>query len=146
MRYWGILVLKMGGIAVLIRGLWRGLFWMLPPPQAFLYQNFRPFGRDLTWTVAMLLVFLLATGLVYLAVADQIFRCRACGRRLRMPVLRGSYSKMLQEGRPKIEYICPYGHGTLSVPGTHFHGRDPRVWHSNKGLWENLVAADRGRG
>lgn len=145
MRYWGIFVLKLSGIALLIVGLWRSLLLLLPAPSAFLYQHFRPFGRDLTWTVVILLVFLLATGLVYLAVLDQIFRCRKCGRRLRMPVLRGSYSRMLQEGRPKFEYICPYGHGTLSVPGTHFHGRDPRVWQANKGLWETLLAADRGR-
>ena len=42
MRYWGILALKFGGIALLIRGLWLGLLWVLPAPHAFLYQNFRP--------------------------------------------------------------------------------------------------------
>lgn len=63
-----------------------------------------------------------------------------------MPVLRGSYSRMLQDGRPKFEYICAFGHGTLSVPGTRFQGREPIHWTSNKGLWEHLIAADRARG
>lgn len=143
MRYWAILLLKLAGLAAFVEGTWRLLHVLLPPPAAFLYHHFRPFGRDLTWTVAILLLFLAATGLLYATVLDQVFRCRKCGRRLRMPVLRGSYSKMLQEGRPKFEYICPYGHGTLSVPGTRFQGRDPNVWHSNKDLWESLVAADR---
>jgi len=146
MRYWGIFVLKLSGIAIIIEALWRGLFLLMPRPPAFLYHHFRPFGHDLNWTVAILGLFLLTCGLIYLSVLDQSLRCRNCGRRLRMPVLRGSYSKMLQDGRPKFEYICPYGHGTLSVPGTRFQGRDPNVWRSNKGLWENLIAADRGRG
>jgi hypothetical protein len=143
MRYWGILLLKLMGIGAFVEGAWRLMQIVLPPPATFLYHQFRPFGRDLTWTVAILLLFLVTTGLLYVAVRDQVLRCRKCGRRLRMPVLRGSYSKMLQEGRPKFEYICPYGHGTLSVPGTRFQGRDPNVWQSNKDLWESLVSADR---
>lgn len=144
MRYWGIFLLKMALLYAVLRGLWFALVLLLPPPETFLYHRFRPFGHDLRWTAVILLLFLLGCGLLYLAVWDQRFRCRSCGRRLRMPVLRGSYSKMLQEGRPKFEYICPFGHGTLSVPGTKFQGREPSQWKANKGLWEHLVAADQG--
>ncbi len=146
MRYWGIFLLKLGAIYLLIRGIWLALVALLPPPAAFLYHHFRPFGHDLRWTAIILVLFLLACGLLYSAVWDQRFRCRTCGRRLRMPVLRGSYSRMLQEGRPKFEYICPFGHGTLSVPGIKFQGREPSDWKANKGLWEHLIAADRGKG
>jgi hypothetical protein len=145
MRYWGIFVLKLAGIWALVRGIWELFQILMPPPATFLYYQFRPFGRDLTWTVAILLLFLFACGLLYTAIYDQHFRCRSCGRRLRMPVLRGSYSQMLQEGRPQFEYICAFGHGTLSVPGTKFQGREPSRWQANKGLWEHLIAADRGR-
>jgi hypothetical protein len=146
MRYWGILAAKLAAIWLLWKGAWMLILAVMPPPSAFLYHYFRPFGHDLKWTAVILLHFLFGCGLLYLAVLDQRFRCRSCGRRLRMPVLRGSYSKMLQEGRPKFEYICPFGHGTLSVPGTRFHGREPIDWRANKDLWEHLIAADRARG
>lgn len=145
MRYWGILILKLAGIYAVIRGIWALFLVWMPPPAAFLYHHIRPFGQDLRWTGAILFLFLLACGLLAIAVLDQRFRCRKCGRRLRMPVLRGSYSKMLQEGRPQFEYICPFGHGSLRVPGTRFQGREPSQWRANKGLWEHLIAADRGR-
>jgi hypothetical protein len=145
MRYWGIFAAKLVGIWLFMQGLWMLLLVVMPPPAVFLHHTFRPFGHDLRWTVAFLLYFLLGCGLLYLAVFDQRFRCRSCGRRLRMPVLRGSYSKMLQEGRPQFEYICPFGHGTLRVPGTRFQGREPSDWRANKDLWEHLIAADRVR-
>ena len=145
MRYWGIFAAKLAAIWLFMKGLWMLLLAVMPPPVAFLHHHFRPFGHDLRWTAVFLLYFLLGCGLVYLAVFDQRFRCRNCGRRLRMPVLRGSYSKMLQEGRPQFEYICPFGHGTLRVPGTKFQGREPSYWRANKDLWEHLIAADRVR-
>ena len=57
--------------------------------------------------------FLLCCRHLYLIIWDQRYRCRVCLRRLRMPIETGSWSRMLQFGRPRIEYICPYGHGTL---------------------------------
>ena len=59
---------------------------------------------------------------------DQRYRCRVCLRRLRMPVETGSWSRMLQFGRPRIEYICPYGHGTLRGRRTaDLRSREPGV-------------------
>lgn len=144
MRFWAIFAGKLAGSYLLLLGLWTLLERTMPPPAKFLHHSFRPFGHDLRWTVAILLLFLFACGVLYLVFLDQQFRCRHCGRRLRMPLLRGSYSRMLQEGRPQFEYICPFGHGTLRVPGTRFQGREPTNWKSNKDLWEHLIAADRG--
>ena len=45
-----------------------------------------------------------------------------------MPIETGSWSRMLQFGRPRIEYICPYGHGTLSEDELQISGLGkPRV-------------------
>ena len=63
--------------------------------------------------LALMVWFLLGAGALYLVVCDQRYRCRVCLRRLRMPIETGSWSRILQFGRPRIEYICPYGHGTL---------------------------------
>jgi hypothetical protein len=76
MRYWGIFVLKLAGIWALVRGIWELFQILMPPPATFLYYQFRPFGRDLTWTVAILLLFLFACGLLYTAIYDQpIAKC-----------------------------------------------------------------------
>ena len=85
-------------------------FW--PHPRFSAYRAPR-FGYDLAYTLVVGLWFLLCCGVLYLCVLDQRYRCRVCLRRLRMPVETGSWSRMLFLGRPRIEYICPYGHGTL---------------------------------
>ncbi|MEI9972647.1 MAG: hypothetical protein WDO73_11635 [Ignavibacteriota bacterium] len=65
---------------------------------------------------------------LYVIVWDQRRRCRVCLTRLRMPIETGSRSYMLQLGRPTVESICPYGHGTLSQDELQITGRDtPRV-------------------
>ena len=69
-------------------------------------------GRYLAINLALMVWFLFGAGMLYPIVYDQRYRCRVC-RRLRMPVETGSRGFMLQMGRPRTEYICPYGHGTL---------------------------------
>ena len=75
--------------------------------------------------LALMLCFLLFAGALYLIVWDQRYRCRVCLRRLRMPIETGSWSRILLFGRPQIEYICPYGHGTLREDDLHISGCRP---------------------
>lgn len=102
------------------------------------------FGSDLGFTLALLAWFLLCTGTLYLIIWDQRYRCRVCLRRLRMPIETGSWSRMLQFGRPRIEYICPYGHGTLREEELQISGLENPEWtpHSDD-LWEELCASSK---
>lgn len=99
-------------------------------------------GAYLAINTALMVWFLLAAGTFYLIVRDQRYRCRVCLRRLRMPVETGSRSFMLQLGRPRVEYICPYGHGTLKQEEYETSELENPQWTGSKGnLWEDLYAA-----
>jgi len=55
-----------------------------------------------------------------------------------MPIATGSWSQILLFGRPQIEYICPYGHGTLREDDLHISGMSSAEWtpHSDDILAE----------
>lgn len=129
MKYWAFLLAKFA-LAVTISGaLLRGvnLIW----PDSF-------FGYDLLYTTMTGIVFLLAYGLFYLTILDQRYRCRVCVRRLRMPVETGSWSRMLQFGRPRMEYICTFGHGKLNVEEIQFTGTEHPKWKQHQDMWKEL--------
>ena len=136
MRYWGLLAAKLAGSGVVLGCIWWGVTWLLPPPRHFLLF-------DLPWVVAAGLVGLIACGLVFLSILDQRYRCRVCARRLRMPVASGSWGQMLEFGRPRIEYICPYGHGTLRVAQIQICGLEPAQWERHGDMWEELASAEK---
>jgi len=60
-----------------------------------------------------------------------------------MPIMTGSWSRMLQLGRPGFEYICPYGHGNLKVAELQISGTESPEWTEHQDLWEELCAASR---
>lgn len=130
LRYLGFLVLKSLAIFVAM-----GLFWIVlvdPDVQKFL--------TDLAgWAMPILFwAFLLASwGLTGWSLRDQQNRCRTCCERLRMPVHSGLWSSLVID-RPRTEYICPYGHGTLYVPGTKLLDIDSVNWTSNRDFWHEL--------
>jgi hypothetical protein len=140
MKYWGFLAAKLavaGGVAY---GLWFLFYWLFwPKPSPFLKVFNNPFLHDLKWTTAMLVYFLICNGLLYLVILDQKYRCRTCLRRLRMPVFEGSWPNMLLIGRPRTEYICPYGHGTLKVSEVHFTGNETPDWQPHDDIWSELT-------
>lgn len=142
MKYWGLLAVKLVAAVWAARGLWLGVKTLLPPPRPFLYIG-QPFGRDLIWTLAAGFCFLVGCGLLYLAWVDQRYRCRVCLRRLRMPVETGSWSSMLQLGRPRIEYICPFGHGTLEVPEVQLSGPEHPDWKEHRDIWSELESLEQ---
>jgi hypothetical protein len=149
MRYWAYFAAKLAVASAVLYGLLALLNWEWPAePNNFNFEYLPPrFGYDLTYTLAVLIWFLLCTATLYFISWDQRYRCRVCLRRLRMPVETGSWSRMLQFGRPRIEYICPYGHGTLREDELQISGIENPEWtpHSDD-LWEELCATSKDPG
>jgi hypothetical protein len=148
MRYWGYLCAKVVIAGAALYGLlmWiASLFPADPHPDAV--APLRNGDLKLLCTVVLMGWFLLAAGTLYLIVWDQRRRCRTCLRRLRMPVETGSWGFMLQLGRPRIEYICAYGHGTLKEEELQISGLANPGWtaHSDD-FWEELSASSEQSG
>jgi len=155
MRYWGLLGGKLAMWGAISYGLIRVIDSFWPTPVLF-FPSMRPsggsevfraprFGVDLVYTSVVGIWFLVSIGLLYLCILDQRYRCRVCLRRLRMPIETGSWSRMLLLGRPRIEYICPYGHGTLKEDELHITGTDNPEWTESGDMWDELCAASRER-
>jgi hypothetical protein len=99
-------------------------------------------GPELVNNAALMACFLLAAVAVFFIIRDQRYRCRVCLRRLRMPVETGSWGRMLQFGRPRVEYICPYGHGTLRTDEVQISGLATPEWTPQSGdIWEELCGS-----
>jgi hypothetical protein len=142
MRYWGILAAKLLAAAAVLYSLWLGLHAWYEAPLYLVRLKQRPFAHDLTWTTIMFAYNLVCQGVLFLIVLDQKYRCRRCGRRLRMPVRTGSHARMLFLP-PKTEYICAYGHGTLKVPEIELT-EENSDWEPHKDdYWTELVQADK---
>jgi hypothetical protein len=145
MRYWAILAGKFAGAGAVLYAIWMAMHAWYVPPEEITRWGHSPFPHDLTWTTMVFAFNLLVQGVIFLIIWDQRWRCRTCGRRLRMPVSHGSYGQMLLFGRPRTEYICTYGHGTLNVPELHVSGKEPSDWKANEeDMWKELYALDKG--
>ena len=144
MRYWAYLVAKLVVAGAVLAGLRLGIAWMFPRPETFLDVRMERFGYDLTYTFVMLFFTLFGVGLFWLIVWDQRYRCRACLRRLRMPVLKGSWTHVLF-GAPRTEYICPYGHGTLKVAELQITGHQNPDWQPHEDIWKELYSLEETR-
>lgn len=146
MRYWGFFLAKLGAAVLLIWGALSLIRLGFPQPTVFLDQEQKPFGHDLGYTLTMMLFFLFCAGLMYAIVWDQRYRCRTCLRRLRMPVFAGSWPNMLMIGRPRTEYICLYGHGTLKVPEEQITGPNTPDWEPHdEDIWKELESLGAGK-
>lgn len=148
MKYWSLLAGKLGIAGAASYGLLMAMNWYWSAPLWFRVHGGQAarlprFGIDLTFTLVAGVWFLLTVGMVYLCVWDQRYRCRVCLRRLRMPIETGSWGRMLLLGRPRIEYICPYGHGTLKEEELHISGLDNPEWTESRDMWKELCAASK---
>lgn len=123
----------MYGLLVALNSSW-------PAQHIFRVYRTHRFGYDLSYTLLVGLWFLLCCGVLYACVLDQRYRCRVCLRRLRMPVETGSWSRLLTIGGPRTEFICPYGHGTLSRSELQISGLDNAEWTPHAEFWEELCA------
>jgi hypothetical protein len=139
LKYWTYFVAKLAALALVMLGAWALLDVLLPPPDLFLRHQVARFPQDLRWTSAILFLWLMAVGLVYVIVWDQRRRCRTCLRRLMMPVNRGSWGRATLMSPPETEMICPYGHGTLAEADTHLPTAHGSQWteHSDD-IWKEL--------
>ncbi len=140
MRYGAWFTGKLAVSGAVMFGLLAALNTYWPAPQAIRISRGARLGYDLMYTLLAGLWFLLCCGVFYLCVLDQRYRCRVCARRLRMPVETGSWSRLLTIGRPGIEYICPYGHGTLRESELQISGLEDAEWTPHADLWEELCA------
>jgi hypothetical protein len=138
LRYWAYLAAKSAVAVLLLYGIWSGINFLLPEPQTFMRQRVSRFPQDLPWTMAMLAFWLLCIGVAYLIAWDQQRRCRICLSRLRMPVEKGSWSLAVLLSPPKLESICPFGHGTLAEPEVHSSGSPPTQWREHEDMWKEL--------
>jgi hypothetical protein len=145
MRYWAFFLGKLIAVAALSQGIYLAIYYLLPAQQEFAYDYHPPrFVYDLWFTVGIGVWFLLLCGMLYAAIWDQRYRCRVCLRRLRMPIETGSWSRMLQFGRPEIEYICIYGHGKLNVSEVQISGSENPEWTpQQQDMWAELAAAGK---
>lgn len=145
MKYWLYFLAKLAVVASVFFGLWMGMEALLPEPATIKEVKMGRFGQDLTWTTAIFAYFLAAAGALYVCVLDQRYRCRTCLRRLRMPVNSGAWDKMLRIGAPQVEYICPFGHGTLNVKLIHFNGHEGDAWREHDdNIWRELESISSG--
>jgi hypothetical protein len=140
MKYWAYLVAKLAVAGVFLYGLRRTFVYLLPPPNP-VFSVTEPFGFDLGYTLIMLVYSLMAVGIVWVVIWDQRYRCRTCLRRLRMPILTGDWTHILL-GRPRTEYICPFGHGTLKVDEVQITGHQAPDWQPHEDMWKELVSLD----
>jgi hypothetical protein len=139
-RYWGFLVAKFIASAMILASLVWAVNWLWAGHAAAVVIKHHAVRDEkyLAYIVCMFTVYLIGVGLFYLSILDQRYRCRVCLRRLRMPIETGSWSKMLQFGRPHIQYICIYGHGKLNIPELHLTGMDVREWTGHSDYWAEL--------
>jgi hypothetical protein len=146
MKYWGYFGAKLVACYFCVRAIWDAVRSFLPKPARILNQPMNQFPQDLVWTSALFFVFLVGVVLFYVIVEDQRGRCRTCLRRLRMPLEQGSWSRATLFAPPRIESICPYGHGTLSEEEVQITGLRIPEWRANgDDLWKELESIDRPR-
>ncbi|HWC97278.1 MAG TPA: hypothetical protein VG456_11020 [Candidatus Sulfopaludibacter sp.] len=148
MRYWGYFSAKLATAGAVLYGLLVLLNRVLPKgTTANQLDDLANTSLHLWTNVAIMVWFLLAAGALFLIISDQRYRCRVCLRRLRMPIETGSWGQMLQQGPPRTEYICVYGHGTLKADELQISGLANPQWtpHSDD-MWEELSAASKDPG
>ncbi len=142
MKYWLYLLAKLLVAAGFVYSLQFAFthFYPLPPPQLDYFGKPQPlFLGDMLFTFSIFFIWLVGAGLLFAIIWDQRRRCRTCLRRLMMPVRRGSWSNMVVLGRPQTEWICRFGHGTLSIEELQITGRQSPDWQPHDdNIWKEL--------
>ncbi|MBI4874212.1 MAG: ABC transporter permease [Acidobacteria bacterium] len=131
LRYWTFFVAKSHlGLAAL------GCAWVLiVDPTGGLNVNR---GLGVFATLAMNWMFALgACGFLHWSWRDQQLRCHVCLRRMRLPSSSGSLAGYLFD-RLRTEYLCPAGHGTVSVASTEPGGGESSDWKDMDDSWREL--------
>jgi hypothetical protein len=142
MKYWLYLAVKLlarAGVVVALQ-LALNFFYVLPEPPLTGLDPAQPlFLGEMPFTFLTLGIWLIGAGLFFVVVWDQKRRCRACLRPLIMPVVTGSWGHVVFFGQPRTEWICPYGHGTLSIAELQISGRETPDWQPHDdNIWKEL--------
>jgi hypothetical protein len=149
MKYWLYLSAKLLASLGVVFALQKLLIlaYPTPPPPLAKYGPPPPlFLHDLLFTFLTLGVWLMGAGLLALTIWDQRRRCRSCLRPLIMPIARGSWGNMVIFGRPQTEWICPFGHGTLSIEELQITGRQRPDWQPHDdNIWKELESLHQAR-
>jgi hypothetical protein len=149
MRYWAYLAGKLIAAAAPLYGLLVLIERSFPSRKepitdsAAAFDALRGTTQALLCDLSLMGWFLLSAGVFYLIIWDQRRRCRVCLRRLRMPIETGSWGSMLRLGLPRIESICPYGHGTLSQDELQISGPANPEWTPSGDMWEELAGSKK---
>ncbi len=142
MRYWAYLAAKCISVAAIVFASMSALtrFYPAPPPPLPRFGPPPPlFLHDLLFTFLTFGIWLMGAGFFSLTMRDQRRRCRTCLRPLIMPVHSGSWGNMVIFGRPRTEFICPFGHGTLSIEHLQITGKHPPDWQPHDDdIWKEL--------
>ncbi len=88
-------------------------------------------GKDLAYTFSLLGTDMLVFIVGYAFWIDQRYRCRICLHRLRMPLESGNWSHATLFAPPRLEWICPFGHGTMRQEEIHLSGAQRDEWLKN---------------
>lgn len=140
-RYWAVLAAKIALLLLVVRGV---DVWVEAriPSQPRLFNGTVP-ERALGFTILIMVCWLIVAGLMAAIVWDHRMRCRTCLRRLRMPIATGLWTNVLFS-RPRTEYICPYGHGTLKVEELQITGHSEPDWEAHdEDIWKELISLDK---
>ena len=143
MKYWGSLAAKLIATGAAIALMLLALVEFLPRPKPLFNVVDEPFGRDLGYTFLMMLFFWFAAAVLWAVVWDHRYRCRTCLKRLRMPIATGSWGTLL--GRPRTEYICPFGHGTLKIEELQITGHTEPAWQPHEDIWKELLSREESK-
>jgi hypothetical protein len=138
MRYWAYLIGKLVAAAAVVYCLQIAVAYYFPPEKLFGEMR-TPFLWDMAYTFCVLAIWLIGAGLLALVIRDQRRRCRTCLRKLIMPVATGSWGNFLTLGRPRTEWICPFGHGTLRIEELQITGKEGPDWEPHgDNIWKEL--------
>jgi hypothetical protein len=146
MKYWAYLAGKLALVLGVTFALQVAILNVFPAPVTRFGKVQGAFLYDMPFTFAIFGAWLIGSGLLSLAIRDQRRRCRTCLRRLIMPLASGSWGNILRLGRPKTEWICPFGHGTLRIDELQLTGKENPDWQPHDGdIWKELESYHQSR-
>jgi hypothetical protein len=127
-RYWSFLALKAIGVAVLFPLIWIELGTAIRLAfAAKTWHGFFGVASGITLLICM------GRGMIW-CVADQRRRCRACMRRMILPVRVGSWASQFDPSR--TEMLCEHGHGALALSDAETNVQDR--WTRLDDSWKAL--------
>ncbi|WP_031500282.1 hypothetical protein [Bryobacter aggregatus] len=135
MKWWSLLGAKLAFLAAIHLLLIAWINWRIPDGVI---------GIHLGYSFAVLAADMSVFVLGYFLWLDQKYRCRNCASRLRMPVAIGNWSGATIFSPPKMEWICPFGHGTMRHHEAPLSRNEPDQWQRNEGdFWKEFEDAWR---